>query len=542
MARILDQNGNPIDQGILRDPQTSKLAGLHREWGRHPSRGLTPSKMARIFDDAETGNLSLQAELYQDMEEKDAHIYAEMSKRKRALLTLDWTIEPPKNASAAEKAAAEEVEELIEQVPNLEDVMLDMLDAIGHGFSCLEIEWHRLGALWMPKAITHRPQSWFVMDQATRTELRLRNNASTDGEALLPFGWITHVHRAKSGYLARAGLHRILAWPYLYKNYAVRDLAEFLEIYGLPLRLGKYPAGAQDEEKQTLLQALVDIGHNAAGIIPDEMMIEFVEAAKGSHTPYEYQQAQCERSMSKAILGGTLTSGADGKSSTNALGNVHNEVRHDLLVADARQLEGTFVRQLIYPLVVLNRPGVDPRRLACLHFDTREAEDLVSYADSLPKLVSVGMRIPESWAHEKLMIPEPKDDEPILKPVAVAGVANSDAKAPGADNQPAPAAKAPATAANRAVLAALKNDPGAEFPDQAALDAAIASLPADAINAAMQVIVAPALEALRAGGTPDDAMDKLLDAYPGMDSAALQALLARAMFVADVWGRLTADQ
>ena len=52
----------------------------------------------------------------------------------------------------------------------------------------------------------------------------------------------------------------------------------------------------------------------------------------------------CERTQSKGILGGTLTSQADGKTSTNALGNIHNEVRHDLTVSDARQLEGTITR------------------------------------------------------------------------------------------------------------------------------------------------------------------------------------------------------
>ncbi|MGL9774415.1 MAG: phage portal protein family protein [Sodalis sp. (in: enterobacteria)] len=36
------------------------------------------------------------------------------------------------------------------------------------------------------------------------------------------------------------------------------------------------------------------------------------------------------------MLGGALTTQADGKSSTNALGNVHNEVRHELIASDAR--------------------------------------------------------------------------------------------------------------------------------------------------------------------------------------------------------------
>jgi phage gp29-like protein len=60
-----------------------------------------------------------------------------------------------------------------------------------------------------------------------------------------------------------------------------RDLAEFLEIYGLPVRLGKYPEGATEKEKSTLLQAVLSIGHNAGGIIPRGMEIEFQNAASG---------------------------------------------------------------------------------------------------------------------------------------------------------------------------------------------------------------------------------------------------------------------
>ncbi|WIK47284.1 DUF935 domain-containing protein [Pseudomonas aeruginosa] len=35
---------------------------------------------------------------------------------------------------------------------------------------------------------------------------------------------------------------------------------------------------------------------------------------------------------------------------------MHNEVRHDLLASDARQLAATLSRDLLWPLLVLNRP------------------------------------------------------------------------------------------------------------------------------------------------------------------------------------------
>ncbi|MBN0735386.1 DUF935 family protein, partial [Pseudomonas aeruginosa] len=88
----------------------------------------------------------------------------------------------------------------------------------------------------------------------------------------------------------------------------------------------------------TLLRALAALGHNAAGIIPLGMELDFLNAAQGDPAAFQLMIEWCERTQSKAILGGTLTSQADGKTSTNALGNVHNEVRKDLRDADAKLL------------------------------------------------------------------------------------------------------------------------------------------------------------------------------------------------------------
>lgn len=414
VSRIVDVNGNLIKSAELVEPQTSKLAQLHREFASHPSRGLTPAKLARILEGAEQGDVRAQHDLFMDMEEKDAHIYAEIGKRKRALLTVDWDIVPPHNASATERKLAGYAKELLQDVPNFEDVILDALDGIGHGFSCQEIEWELIGREWMPKEINHRPQGWFQTDIATRTQIRLRDN-SLDGQELQPFGWITHTHKAKSGYIARSGLHRVLSWPYLFKNYSVGDLAEFLEIYGLPLRLGTYQSGASNDEKSTLLRAVMSIGHDAAGIVPEGMKIEFKEAAKGQEGPFMAMIDWCEKSQSKAILGGTLTSQADGKSSTNALGNVHNEVREDLMRADAVQLAGTLTRDLVYPLLALNKGGVeDRRRLPHFKFMFDDSEDLGVLAEALPKFVSLGMRIPKDWAHERAGIPQAEEGAAVL--------------------------------------------------------------------------------------------------------------------------------
>lgn len=418
MVQVLGPDGHPISTSLLAQPQTAHYTHLQRELQTHPTRGLTPSKLAAILDQAEQGNLQAQFDLFEDMEEKDGHLAAELGKRRRALL-VDWSVIPPNNPNPSEKAAAEQLYELLGEIADFEDILFDVTDAIGKGFSCGEIEWYKPSKYWLPKSITHRPQSWFGVHRGYRQELRLRSHTiAADGivgQPLQPFGWITHIHKAKSGYIERTAMFRQLVWPYLFKNYSIGDLAEFLEIYGIPVRIGKYHSGASEKEKMTLLRALAGIGHNAAGIIPSGMELDFLDAASGDPQAFELMINWCERTQSKVILGGTLTSGADGKSSTNALGNVHNEVRKDLRDSDIRQVCSTLTRDLLYPIAALNGLAPDGlRRCPVFCLDARETEDLTAYANALPKLVGVGMQIPVQWAQEKLGIPQPQAGEAVL--------------------------------------------------------------------------------------------------------------------------------
>lgn len=55
---------------------------------------------------------------------------------------------------------------------------------------------------------------------------------------------------------------------------------EFLETYGLPNKIGQYPSRATSEEKNTLLRAVMMLGRNAGGIIPNGMSIDFKTSYK----------------------------------------------------------------------------------------------------------------------------------------------------------------------------------------------------------------------------------------------------------------------
>lgn len=529
--RILGPDGQPISTADLAEPQTSRVQQLRNEWAGHPSRGLTPSRLALILDAAEQNDLVAQCDLFEDMEEKDAHLASEMGKRRRALLSIEWDIVPPTSPYSAEKKTAARLKELLADVDDFEDLLFDVTDAIGKGYCNLEIEWHRLEGLWLPKSVTHRPQSWFQIYRGYRQEIRLRDNTA-DGAPLQPFGWISHTHKAKSGYIERSALFRVLVWPYLFKTYSVGDLAEFLEVYGLPLRVGKYPPGASEKEKMTLLRALASLGHNAAGIMPAGMEIDFQDAVTGDPDAFQLMIDWCEKSQSKAILGGTLTSQADGKTSTNALGNVHNEVRKDLRDADAKQIAKTLTRDLIYPIAALNGLTDNIRRGPRMRFATEETEDMKLYAEALPKFVGMGMKVPRKWAQERLGIPEPEaDDDDLL----VSSAAPADPETPATPAEPpTPAAVQAATRRRIAALTAtLPADGGADVtpidPQADALAAQAAPAWGMILDRVRDIVAAaPDLPALR---------DALLGAFADLPQDALAEVMAMGMAAAELAGR-----
>ena len=415
-SKIVDVYGRHFSSKQAKEQQTDKaeVAALHRTFSEHPSSGLTPAGAAQILLSAERGDLIAQCELAEDIEEKDGHLYAELDKRKRSLLTVDWFLEPPRDATEQEREDTLYIQGMLEDLNFMPVLIKDMADAILKGFSCNELQWQRDGSTWFVEAPEYRDPSWFQTHSIRRDELRLRDS-SHEGAELWPFSWIKHEHKAKSGYISRAGLVRQLVWPFIFKNYSVRDLAEFLEIYGLPLRIGQYPAGANVDEKRALLQAVMSIGHNAGGIMPKGMVMDFHSAATGQADPFELMMNWAEKTMSKVILGGTLTSQADGKSSTNALGSVHNEVREELRNSDLAQIGSTLSRDLVFPLYAFNCKSFSHnRRYPKLVFDTTAPSDLKDLATPLKTLVSIGMQVPASWAHEKTRIPQAKDGEEVL--------------------------------------------------------------------------------------------------------------------------------
>lgn len=494
---------------------------MHDKYSSYPSNGLTPQRLAQIFREADAGDVMRQMELFEEMEEKDPHLFSQLQTRKNAVTGLDFEIIPFSD-DAKDKEIAEFVRQEIEGLESIEDVFMDLLDAIGKGIAFSEIIWDYSEGHSTIKDIKWRHQKKFFWDNTDT--LKVQTLEFPQGIGLPENKFIIHRYKARSGHPSRAGVLRVVAWMYLFKNYDMKDWVSFCEVFGMPLRLGKYNPSASEEDKAALIRALVQIGSDAAGIIPEGTEIDFKESNKAtSINVYESLARYCDEQISKAILGQTLTSDSGGGS--YAQSKTHNEVRHDLTVADCKALAASLRRDLIRPLVYFNF-GED-RRIPYLRFDCEEAGDLKEVAEIYTKLIcDIGLKIPTSHLYKKFSIPKPEAGEEVAAP-------------PSPSALPLKAEPSSLLIANKAGDEKLGTQ---ENVDKLA-DTAIrksGKLFAEIFSPVLKLIdKTDSLEELRVKLSDDSFVAEL---YSQMDNEALDDLLQKSLFWADLLGRVKENE
>ncbi|WP_421780737.1 DUF935 domain-containing protein [Kiloniella litopenaei] len=406
-------DGLPIKrQELKQEISAPTLSGVRSAWAQSVVSGLTPSKLASILKAAAQGDSESYLVLAEEMEEMDLHYGSVLGTRKRAISGVDVIVTGAEE-DAKGKEIAEHVKRLVE-TSEFQELLDELLDALGKGYSVAEIMWDK-GALWKPKRYEWRDPRFFVFDEVTGREIRLKSEEDSRGIQLAPYKFIRHVPRLKCGLPIRGGLARMAAMGFMCKSYTVKDWMGFLEVFGMPLRIGKYGKSASTEDINTLAKAVANIGTDAAAIIPESMMIEFVEAAKGGTSAgaviFKDTADWWDKQLSKGVLGQTAsTDGTPG-----SLGNQdgQEDVRIDILRSDCRQLMITINRDLIKPFVDLNFGPQENYPLATM--PVFEPEDVAALVGALDKLVPLGLEVSMSEVREKINLSEPGKGDTLLQ-------------------------------------------------------------------------------------------------------------------------------
>jgi phage gp29-like protein len=298
------------------------------------------------------------------------------------------------------------------------------------------------------------------------------------------------------------------------KSFGIKDWMAFAEVFGMPLRLGKYPSGTVQEHIDILRMAVANLGTDASAVIPESMQIEFKELANvaGGAELFERMAKFFDAQISKAVLGQTMTTD-DGSSRSQA--EVHNEVRKDLRDADADQLEETLERDLVIPFITLN--WGPQKNYPSVHLREPESADVKLLTEALAVLVPLGLRVETSEVRDKLGFSAPAPDAECLKPESA--FAPTPALQPAAKDQAMNREAAPRFSA-----------------DQQALEGLIAGVMPDAVNIA--ATMGREIDGLIRKAKSFEELQALLAAY--LDEAGedpLQDVMQRALVAADMHGR-----
>jgi len=508
---LTDQWGQPIEkQALVQEQAAPTSSSVRRHDAHHPAAGLSPGRLARILRNSIDGDPEDYLALAEDMEERDLHYSSVLATRKVQVSGLPVTVEAAGDDPAS-IAHADLIRSIVEREA-FEIELKDMLDAIGKGFSFTEIIWDTSEGQWQPRELKWRDPRWFTFDEIDGETPLLRDIAGD--VPLKPFSWIRHQAKAKSGLPIRGGLARAAAWAFLFKAFTMKDWAIFCEAYGQPLRLGKYDAGASETDKAVLLEAVTNIGVDYAAIVPTSMTVDFIKAdIAGSHELYEKRADFLDRQISKLVLGQTATT--DAIAGGHAVGKVHDKVRGDIEEADARQLAGTLMRDMVRPAVDLNFGR--QKKYPVLKIGRPEEEDISKLVDNVVKLVPLGLRVGAATMRDKIGIPDPSPDEEVL-------VARAPAQSTGAVKVPPPAKdvrqSAHSMSANRQTDA-IDDTADDQSSEWAELVGPIISELGDQIAAAQTIEEAQAILAAR---------------FVGMDANTLAERLAKAVFAARLSG------
>ncbi len=285
------------------------------------------------------------------------------------------------------------------------------------------------------------------------------------------------------------GLAHVCFWPVYLKRNGLKFWSVAVEKFAVPTARGTYRTGATDDEKRELLQMLASISQETSIVVEDGTTVDLLEAVRNSGGDFEKFCGYLDKIIAKAILGqeGTSQNGA-----YVGTAEVQENVKDLIVKSDTELLDESF-NEVIKWLVEFNFPGAVPPKL--MHrFEA--PEDLMKAADQDTKIYNMGFEPSEKYINEKY----------------------------GGEW-------------TKRVIPSFPTESAFSEPKVTAEEETTTEL-TDNWERVMEPMVAPIEEILASCGSFAEFEERLAEAYPKVDIAKLQELVAQSNFKARVSGKL----
>ncbi len=444
----------------------------------------------------------------------DPQVSSTLQTRILAVAGKEWDVVPVKHldkngkltASDKDKQIADFVKTVLSET-NIFQFKQEILKGILYGYYVAEVMWKYNGNdIVVDKFYGKHPRR-FLFNWFRKLKLLTLKNP-IQGEDLPDRKFVVFTFGDSSNPYGQ-GLGQKLWWPVWFKKHGIKYWLVFLEKYGMPTVVGKYPRGTDENEKATLYDAIDAIQTETGITIPDDVAIDLLEATRQGNTSYDTLCNYMDSQISKVVLGQTLTTDV-GKTGSYAASKTHNDVRQDIVLADAKLLDETINNSVVKWLVDYNFPNVIEYPKYITHAGTKA--DLTARSAIDEKLVKIGVKIPQQYFYDTYNLPKPEEGQDIVTMPAKA--------TPGFSE----------------FAEAAKDITAQQIIDNYAEQAAIKAEPL------MNKIVQQLTDKIKKAKSFDEVGQIIYSEYPNLDSNRMQELLTRAMLAAGIQGYGAANE
>lgn len=439
----------------------------------------------------------------------DSQVGGAVFSRKSRTTRLKWWL----NTDTASGEGVAELQAELDLLP-MRDLVEQFLDAFFYGIQPGEVIWTQRDALIGIDAVKTKPVEWFDYNKAM--QLRFKD-ASGASKAVPDRKFLVAKHGATAENPYGFPIASRCFWPVSFKRGDVEFWATFTEKYGDPMTIIDEPdfKGTPEEiekKRDDFAKLVYDMVQDAV-IITGKGQRADVKQSGGTASVeiYERFAGYMDDQISKGVLShtGAIDSTAGRLGGEDAAENVLDA----LAEADKSMIEATF-QQLVNWWYQFNFPTATAPRFELY----READINKATAERDAVLAEkIGVKFSPAY---------------IMRTYSLrAGDFTISAPTPAGNPAPSPAPTgSPAFAES--------DTP----PDQRAIDQLADSLTPDQLQTQMEMMLKPVYALVSGAATYSEVLGSLASTFPKMNSADLQAVLTRCIFIAEATGRLSADQ
>jgi len=411
------------DFGVGEDDTFDRLGLIPQE--------LQPERMRQIKASAAQGRIGPLQAVYEKMEATDPRFGGLVTSLLNAVASMDLKVRTSDRAgSGSDEALAKDLTRMVEyQIRKLDakQVMKEFASTIIRGARAFEMKYEledlpydkRLAMVSDVRPIRGSKLKWQANSTEERYgELMLKTAGEQQGVYFDSF------HPAKTVVLSSAEGHarwdtlgaarKCLSW-YLVKMYAQVWWSEFVEVYGQPIRIGRYPQGASKESQKKMEKFLKVLGKSAYGLFPHNMELQLKEAKNaGQISTFSDIIKMANDEIAIALIGQVQTVG-DRKQGSYAKAKVLEGIRQEVLSFAAQIIERGFREGITSNLVKMNYgpdvPEVLWPRVTPVVERPGEAK---AKAERFKLMAEAGTPVPLQHIYEQTGTPEPRDGERVL--------------------------------------------------------------------------------------------------------------------------------